>query len=90
MMTNDDTITKAQEMETSAAQTPAADNNKSGRTAAVGVGAGLAGAALGAADCSDARSSPTDTASTRRLPSFGSVSVVASAGTSNACTNKYE
>ena len=49
MMTNDDTITKAQAMETNAAQTPAADNNKSGHTAAVGVGAGVAGAALGAA-----------------------------------------
>lgn len=49
MMTNDDTITKAQAMETNAAQTPAADNNKSGRTAAVGVGASVAGAALGAA-----------------------------------------
>ena len=49
MMTNDDTITKALAMETNAAQSPAADNNKSGRTAAVGVGAGVAGAALGAA-----------------------------------------
>lgn len=49
MMTNDDTITKAQEMDTNAAQTPAADNNKSGHAAAVGVGAGVAGAALGAA-----------------------------------------